>query len=51
MADPPFVMADPIGHPFPIFVMPDLTGRPLPRKSLGYRTPLEYYKQLFNFDF
>ena len=22
-----------------------------PRKSLGYRTPLEYYKQLFNFDF
>ena len=22
-----------------------------PRKSLGYRTPLEYCKQLFNFDF
>ena len=22
-----------------------------PRKSLGYRTPLEYSKQLFNFDF
>ncbi len=22
-----------------------------PRKSLGYRTPLEYYKQLFSFDF
>ena len=22
-----------------------------PRKSLGYRTPLEYCKQLFNFNF
>ena len=22
-----------------------------PRKSLGYRTPLEYCKQLFNFDY
>ena len=22
-----------------------------PRKSLGYRTPLEYCKQLFSFDF
>ena len=22
-----------------------------PRKTLGYRTPLEYCKQLFNFDF
>ena len=22
-----------------------------PRKSLGYRTPLEYCKQSFNFDF
>ena len=22
-----------------------------PRKSLGYRTPLKYCKQLFNFDF
>ena len=22
-----------------------------PRKSLGYRTPLEYFKQMFNFDF
>ena len=22
-----------------------------PRKSLGYRTPLDYCKQLFNFDF
>ena len=22
-----------------------------PRKSLGYRTPLEYCKQLYNFDF
>ena len=22
-----------------------------PRKSLGYRTPLEYCKELFNFDF
>ena len=29
----------------------DMRGYHRPRKSLGYRTPLEYCKQLFNFDF
>ncbi len=29
----------------------DMRGYHRPRKSLGYRTPLEYSKQLFNFNF